>query len=75
MNRVRWSVTVPEATDQALRGYLAETGVKRGDISHFVDKAVQLYLADLVIENVKIRNKQYNQDEILAAIDEAISAH
>ena len=75
MNRVRWSVTVPESTDQALRSYLAGTGVKRGDISHFVDTAVQLYLSDLVIENVKNRNRRYNQDEILAAIDEAISAN
>ena len=75
MNRVRWSVVVPESTDKALRTYLAGTGMKKGDISHFVDEAVQLHLSDLVTEKVKARNKQFNQDEILAAIEDAISSH
>jgi 3-oxoacyl-[acyl-carrier-protein] synthase III len=69
MNRVRWSVVVPESTDKALRDYLAGAGMKKGDISHFVDEAVQLHLFDLVTDKVKARNKQFNQDEILAAID------
>ncbi|HEY8098216.1 MAG TPA: ribbon-helix-helix domain-containing protein [Methylobacter sp.] len=75
MNRVRWSVVVPESTDKALRTYLAGTGMKKGDISHFVDEAVQLHLFDLVTDTVKARNKQFNQDDILAAIDEAVSSH
>jgi len=75
MNRVRWSVVVPESTDKALRTYLAGTGMKKGDISHFVDEAVQLHLFDLVTDAVKARNKQFNQDDILAAIDEAVSSH
>ena len=73
MNRVRWSVVVPESTDIALRTYLAGTGMKKGDISHFVDEAVQLHLFDLVTDKVKVRNKQFDQDEILAAIEEAVS--
>ena len=75
MNRVRWSVVVPESTDIALRTYLAGTGMKKGDISHFVDKAVLLHIFDLVTDKVKARNKQFNQDEILAAIEEAVSSH
>ena len=73
MNRVRWSVVVPEATDKALRNYLAGTGMKKGDISRFVDEAVQLHLFDLVTDKVKARNKEFNQDDILAAIEEAVS--
>jgi hypothetical protein len=73
MNRVRWSVVIPEATDKALRTYLAGTGMKKGDISHFVDEAVQLHLFDLVTDKVKARNKQFNQDDILTAIEEAVS--
>jgi hypothetical protein len=75
MSRVRWSILVPESTDKALRTYLAGTGMKKGDISHFVDEAVQLHLFDLVTNKVKARNKQFNQDEILAAIEEAASSH
>lgn len=75
MNRVRWSVVVPESTDIALRTYLAGTGMKKGDISNFVDEAVQLRLTDLVTEKIKSRNKQFDQNEILSSIDEALAAH
>jgi hypothetical protein len=74
MHRVRWSLTIPESTDIALRTYLAGTGMKKGDISHFVDQAVQRQLSELVIENTKNRNQQYNQNDILSAIDEALNA-
>jgi len=73
MSRVRWSVVVPESTDKALRTYLAGTGMKKGDISHFVDEAVQLYLFDLVTNKVKARNKQFDQVDILSAIEEAVA--
>lgn len=75
MNRVRWSVVVPESIDIALRTYLVGTGMKKGDISRFVDDAVKLHFSDLVTEKVKARNKQFDQNEILAAIDEAVASH
>ena len=75
MSRVRWSVVVPETTDKALRTYLASTGMKKGAISNFVDEADQLHLFDLVTDKVKERNKQYDQDEILSVIEEAVSTH
>lgn len=74
MHRVRWSLTIPESTDTALRTYLAGNGMKKGDISQFVDRAVQRQLSELVIENTKNRNQQYNQNDILSAIDEALNA-
>jgi len=75
MNKIRWSVVVPESTDKALRTYLASTGMKKGAISNFVDEAVQLHLLDLVTDKVKERNKQYDQDDILSVIDEAVSTN
>ena len=74
MHKVRWSLTVPESTDIALRTYLAGNGMKKGDISQFVDRAVQRHLSELIIENTKNRNQQYNQNDILSAIDEALNA-
>lgn len=73
MNRVRWSLTIPESTDIALRTYLAGTGMKKGDISQFVDQAVQRQLAELIVDRVKSRNQQYDQATILAGIDEALA--
>ena len=74
MERVRWSLTIPESTDIALRTYLAGNGMKKGDISQFVDQAVQRQLAELIVERVKSRNQQYDQATILSDIDEALAS-
>ena len=74
MERVRWSLTIPESTDIALRTYLAGNGMKKGDISQFIDQAVQRQLAELIVERVKSRNQQYDQATILSDIDEALAS-
>jgi hypothetical protein len=74
-SNIRWSVVVPEDTDRALRTYLARKGGKKGDISRFIDEAVQARLFELTVENVKKRNRAYSQKEILEAIEEAVGAH
>lgn len=75
MSNIRWSVVVPEATDRALRTYLASQGGKKGDISRFIDEAVQARLFELTVEKVKKRNRAHSQKEILEAIEEAVGAH
>ncbi|MFQ6023919.1 MAG: ribbon-helix-helix domain-containing protein [Acidiferrobacterales bacterium] len=72
MSNVRWSVVVPEDTDRALRSYLARKGTKKGDLSRFVDEAVQARLFELVVQDVKKRNRACSQAEILEAIEEAV---
>ncbi|MEA3292058.1 MAG: ribbon-helix-helix domain-containing protein [Pseudomonadota bacterium] len=74
MSSVRWSIVVPEETDRTLRSYLAQRGTKKGDISRFVDEAVQAHLFELTVESVKERNRQYSQADILEAIEEAIGS-
>lgn len=74
MSNIRWSVVVPEYTDRALRSYLARTGGKKGDLSRFVDEAVLSRLFELTVEDVKDRNAEYSQDEILTAIEEGLAA-
>jgi hypothetical protein len=74
MSNVRWSVVVPKETDRALRSYLARKGGKKGDISKFVDEAVQTRLFELTVANVKKRNRVYSQKEILTAIEDALEA-
>ena len=73
MSNIRWSVVVPEDTDRALRSYLARTGGKKGDLSRFVDDAVLVRLFELTVEDVKKRNRDQSQDEILEAIEEALA--
>ena len=73
MSNIRWSIVVPEGTDRALRSYLAHTGVRKGDLSRFVDKAVLTQLFELTVEDVKERNRLQSQDEIIEAIEEALA--
>jgi hypothetical protein len=73
MSNVRWSIVIPEETDRALRTFLAKRGTKKGDISRFVQDAVQSRLFELTVESVKERNRPHDQDEILEAINEALA--
>ncbi len=70
----RWNLTIPEKTDRAVRTYLARTGGKKGDLSRFVDEAVRRRVLDLTVRQVKDRNAQYDQREILDLIDEEVIA-
>jgi len=73
MSNTRWSVVVPEDTDRALRSYLARKGTKKGDLSRFVDEAVLSRLFELTVEDVKARNQDFAQEDILEAIEDALT--
>ncbi len=73
MSNTRWSVVVPEDTDRALRSYLARKGTKKGDLSRFVDEAVLTRLFELTVEDVKGRNQDYDQKDILEAIEDTLA--
>lgn len=72
MSSVRWSIVVSDDVDKALRAYLGRRGTKKGDLSQFVEEAVQARLFELTVQDVKQRNREYSQDEILDAIDKAL---
>lgn len=72
MNNVRWSIVIRDDLDKALRAYLGRRGMKKGDLSQFVAEAVQARLFELTVQDVKQRNQEYSQDEILQAIDAAL---
>ena len=73
MSNTRWSVVVSEDTDRALRSYLARKGAKKGDLSRFVDEAVLTRLFELTVEDVKGRNQDYDQKDILEAIEDTLA--
>ena len=73
MSNVRWSIVVPEETDRALRSFLAWRGTKKGDISHFVQEAVQSRLFELTVDGIKERNRPHDQNEIMEAINDALT--
>jgi hypothetical protein len=71
---VRWTVKVSRETDTALRSYLAQRGMKKGDISKFVEEAVRWRVLDRVVSEVKTRNAGISAKKIQAAVDDALAA-
>lgn len=75
MGQVHWSVAVSSDLDQALRRFLTERGdMAESEFSRFVEEAVQARLFELTVEQIKERNRLVSQDEIMAAIDEALGS-
>jgi len=68
----RLSLIISDATNKALRSFLAENGGKKGDISAFIEQAVQDRLFRLNVQQIKERNADYNQQDIMNDIDAAI---
>jgi hypothetical protein len=68
---VHWSVTVSEETNEALLKFLGEQG--NGNISNFIEKAVQEKIFRATIQEVHDRNTAFDSEEIESTIDEAVS--
>ena len=71
---IRWNLFIPEKTDQVVRTFLARTGDSKGDLSRFVDEAVRRRVLDLTVREIKDRNSQYDQQQLLDLIDEEVDA-
>ena len=67
----RWTITVTNETDLALRAYLGAQGMRKGDLSKFVEDAVRWRMFDQAVQGVKSRNADMDVDELQFAIDEA----
>ncbi len=48
----RWNLSIPEETDRAVRSYLARRGLKKGDLSDFVNDAVRREVFDRVVRDI-----------------------
>lgn len=70
----RWTVTVSKETDIAVRSFLAQRGLKKGDLSKFVEEAVKWRVFDQTVAAVRARFADMPQDELQAQIDEACAA-
>ncbi|MHB8354516.1 MAG: ribbon-helix-helix domain-containing protein [Burkholderiales bacterium] len=73
-NTARWTIKVSRDTDISLRTYLAQQGKKKGDLSKFIEHAVQKEILAQTVAEVKQRNADLPEKELEALIDEAVSA-
>lgn len=69
----RWNLIVSRKTDDALRQFLAARGRgRKGELSRFVEEAVQARIFELTAEAVKQQNAGVSADEIAGIIEEAL---
>ncbi len=52
-DQTRWTVTVSQQTDIALRTFLAQRGLKKGALSVFIEEAVQWRLRELTRDETR----------------------
>ncbi len=71
---IRWTIKVSKGTDISLRSYLAQHGMKKGDLSKFVEEAVRWRVLDKTAAEVRERNISRSEEEIEAAIRQALDA-
>ena len=69
---VRWTIKVSPETDLSLRGFLGAQGMKKGDLSKFVEDAVRWRMLDRTAQAVKDRNQDVSVEMMEAMIEEAV---
>jgi hypothetical protein len=70
---VRWSLKVSKDTDLSLRTFLGSQGMKKGDLSKFVEDAVNRRVLQCTVQDIWQRNAATDPDEIQRIVDEAVS--
>lgn len=73
-NFTRWTVSVPKETDTLLRCFLAERGMKKGDISKFIVDAVKWRVFEQTLTEVREQVADIPEIELQAIINEATNA-
>ncbi len=68
----RWSLTVSRETDVALRTLLATRGGRKGDLSRFVEEAVSREVLRQTANDVRARNGDLDESDVLRLIDEEL---
>lgn len=69
----RWSLKVSRETDIALRTLLAGRGGKKGDLSRFVEDAVNRQVLRETIRDIQARNVDADPAELERLIDEEVT--
>jgi hypothetical protein len=71
---IRWTVKVSPETDRSLRSHLGQHGMKKGDLSKFIERAVQKEILTQTAADVKQRNTDLTGARLQALVDEAVAA-
>ncbi len=70
----RWTVSVSRDTDIAVRSFLAQRGMKKGDLSKFIEDAVKWRVLDQTVAEARAGFADMPSDAVEALADEAVAA-
>ena len=69
---VRWNIKVSKEIDLKLRTFLGSQGMKKGDLSKFIEEAVRWRVFHRTVQDIKARNADSDPDELQAIVDGAV---
>ena len=70
----RWTVSVSRDTDIAVRSFLAQRGMKKGDLSKFIEDAVKWRVLDQTMAEARAGFADLSPDAVEDLADEAVTA-
>src|SRR5438874_9629058 len=69
---VRWNVKVSKEIDLTLRTYLGAQGMKKGDLSKFIEEAVRWRIFNRTVQTINSRHANADTNELQAIVDRAV---
>jgi hypothetical protein len=70
----RWTISVSRDTDIAVRSFLAQRGMKKGDLSKFIEEAVKWRVLDRTMAEARGKFADMAPDALEALLEEAVTA-
>lgn len=70
----RWTVSVSKDTDISVRSFLAQRGMKKGDLSKFIEDAVKWRVLDQTMAEARGKFSDLAPDELDTLLQEAVAA-
>jgi hypothetical protein len=69
----RWTVSFSKETDIAVRSFLAQRGMKKGDLSKFIEEAVKWRVLDQTITEARSQFADMPPETLESIISEAVA--
>jgi len=70
----RWTVSVSKETNIAVRSFLAQRGMKKGDLSKFIEDAVKWRVLEQTMAEARGAFTDLAPDALDGLLDEAVAA-
>ena len=70
----RWTISVSKETDITVRSFLAQRGMKKGDLSKFIEDAVKWRVLDQSLAEAREKFADLAPDALESLMDEAVTA-